>query len=171
MNRRSFRRRRAGFAGFLVAFGACLSYLFDRRHGQTRSVGIKIFEDCSYQFFEIEDTMQRLERMHVDEDLAIGDALHGRIIAYFTDKGFGFIQTSDDRKYFFHIANVVDDELRGRLPGYVLGEIIGVEFQYGGNDGKKYPKAINVSLSDEELGDGDYYDFDDDDDSDSDGYD
>jgi cold shock CspA family protein len=144
--------------GFLVAFGACLSYLFDRRNAHTKSVGMKIFEDCSYQFFELDDTMQRLERMHVDEDLAIGDELQGRIIAYFTDKGFGFIQTQDDRKYFFHIANVVDDELRARLPGYVLGEIIAVEFQYGGNDGKKYPKAINVSLSDEELGeDGDYY--------------
>ena len=131
-----------------------------------KSIGMKIFEDCSYQFFEVDDTMQRLERMNVDEDLAIGDQLQGRIIAYFTDKGFGFIQTDDDRKYFFHIANVVDDELRARLPGYVLGEIIAVEFQYGGNDGKKYPKAINVSLSDEDLGDdSDYYedDFDSDD--------
>ena len=61
---------------------------------------------------------------------------------------------------------VVDDELRSRLPGYVLGEIIGVEFQYGGNDGKKYPKAINVSLSDDDLGEDSYYD-----DYDSEGYD
>lgn len=151
--------------GFLVAFGACLSHLFDRRNSATKSVGMKIFEDCTYQFFELDDTMQRLERMHVDEDLAIGDELHGRIIAYFTDKGFGFIQTDDDRKYFFHIANVVDDELRSRLPSYVLGEIIPVEFQYGGNDGKKYPKAINVSLSDDLSEDSDYYDY-----EDSDGY-
>lgn len=148
--------------GFLVAFGACLSYLFDRRYAVNKAQGMKIFEDSTYQFFELDDAMQRLERMHVDEDLAIGDGLHGRIIAYFTDKGFGFIQTEDDRKYFFHIANVVDDELRARLPGYVLGEIIGVEFQYGGNDGKKYPKAINVSLSDEDLGEDSYeYDYDD----------
>lgn len=143
--------------GFLVAFGACLSYLFDRRHSQTKSLGIRLFEDCTYQFFEIEDTVQRLERMNVDEDLAIGDELTGRIIAYFTDKGFGFIQTDDDRKYFFHIANVVDDDLRARLPSYVLGEIINVEFQYGGNDGKKYPKAINVSLSEN---DDEYYEYD-----------
>ena len=152
--------------GFLVAFGACLSYLFDRRNAQVKVLGMRIFEDCSYQFFELDDAMQRLERMHVDQDLAIGDEMHGRIIAYFTDKGFGFIQTEDDRKYFFHIANVVDDELRARLPAYVLGEIIGVEFQYGGNDGKKYPKAINVSLSDDLGEDSDYYDYDD-----SDGYD
>lgn len=154
--------------GFLVAFGACISYLFDRRHAQAKALGMRIFEDCSYQFFEIEEAIGRLERMHVDEDVAIGDEMQGRIIAYFTDKGFGFIQTDDDRKYFFHIANVVDDDLRARLPGYVLGEIIPVEFQYGGNDGKKYPKAINVSLSDD-LSESSYYD--DDDDFDSEGYD
>ncbi len=148
--------------GFLVAFGGCLSYLFDRRYTQSRSIGVRIFEDCSLQFFDLEENIQRLERMNVDEDLAIGDDLGGRIIAYFTDKGFGFIQTEDDRKFFFHIANVVDDDLRARLPGYVLGEIIPVEFQYGGNDGKKYPKAINVSLSDEDLDDYEYYDDDDD---------
>ena len=41
---------------------------------------------------------------------------------------------------------MVDDELRTRLPSYVPGEIIPVECQYGGHDGKKYPKAINVSM-------------------------
>ncbi len=133
--------------GLLVAFGACLSFLFDKRFSQNRSVGVRINEDCSFQFFDIDETIQRLERRFVDEDLVIGDDMVGRIIAYFTDKGFGFIQTDDDRKFFFHIANVVDDDLRSRLPSYVLGEIIPVEFQYGGNDGKKYPKAINVSMN------------------------
>lgn len=137
---------------YLVAFGACLTALFDRRHTAAKALGVRINEDCSYQFFNLEDSIQRLERQ-TEDDLAIGDELDGRIIAYFTDKGFGFIQTDDNRKFFFHIANVVDDDLRSRLPGYVLGEIIPVVFQYGGNDGKKYPKAINVSLSE----DADYY--------------
>lgn len=137
--------------GLFVSFGACISFLFDRRFAQHRSVGVRIHEDCSFQFFEVEETLARLERKYVDDDLAIGDDMRGRIIAYFTDKGFGFVQTEDERKFFFHIANVVDDHLRARLPSYVLGEIIPVEFQYGGNDGKKYPKAINVSLDDAEY--------------------
>lgn len=136
---------------FLVAFGACLTALFDRRHTHAKALGVRINEDCSFQFFNLEDSIQRLDRLSEDEDLAIGDEMDGRIIAYFTDKGFGFVQTDDNRKFFFHIANVVDDDLRSRLPSYVLGEIIPVVFQYGGNDGKKYPKAINVSLSDEDY--------------------
>ncbi len=130
----------------LVAFGACLSFLFDRRYAQVKSTGIRIKEDCSFHFFDLEENVERLQRMSFDEELDIGEDLEGRVIAYFTDKGFGFIQTDEERKFFFHIANVVDDELRARLPAYVPGEIIPVDFQYGGNDGKKYPKAINVSL-------------------------
>jgi cold shock CspA family protein len=132
--------------GLLVGFGACLSFLFDRRYAQVKAMGIRIYEDCSFHFFDLEENIDRLERMSIDEELSIGEDIEGRIIAYFTDKGFGFIQTDEERKFFFHIANVVDDELRTRLPSYVPGEIIPVEFQYGGHDGKKYPKAINVSI-------------------------
>lgn len=132
--------------GLLVAFGACMAFLFDRRYAQVRATGIRIFEDCSFHFFDLEENIERLERMSLDEEMSIGEDIDGRIIAYFTDKGFGFIQTEEERKFFFHIANVVDDELRQRLPSYVPGEIIPVEFQYGGHDGKKYPKAINVAL-------------------------
>lgn len=132
--------------GLHVAYGACLSFLFDRRYAQVKATGIRIFEDCSFHFFDLEENIDRLERMSLDEELDIGEDIDGRIIAYFTEKGYGFIQTDEERKFFFHIANVVDDELRARLPSYVPGEIIPVEFQYGGHDGKKYPKAINVSL-------------------------
>jgi cold shock CspA family protein len=132
--------------GLLVAFGSCLSFLFDRRYAQVKAMGIRIFEDCSFHFFDLEENIDRLERMSLDEEMSIGEDIEGRIIAYFTEKGFGFIQTEEERKFFFHIANVVDDDLRSKLPSYVPGEIIPVEFQYGGHDGKKYPKAINVSM-------------------------
>ncbi|RDV36988.1 hypothetical protein DV096_15870 [Bradymonadaceae bacterium TMQ3] len=135
--------------GLLVAFGACLSFLFDRRYAQVKAIGIRINEDCSFHFFDLEENVERLQRMSFDDELDIGQDLGGRVIAYFTDKGFGFIQTDDERKFFFHIANVVDDDLRARLPAYVPGEVIPVDFQYGGNDGKKYPKAINVALPDD----------------------
>jgi len=136
----------ADSGGLLVAFGACLSFLFDQRYSQVDSIGIRVEENCTFNFFDLEENVERLERMSMDEDLTVGEDMTGRIIAYFTEKGFGFIQTDEERKFFFHIANVVDDDLRGRLPSYVPGETIDVAFQYGGHDGKKYPKAINVSL-------------------------
>lgn len=132
--------------GLLVAMGACLTFLFERRYQQSRAMGIRIHEDCSYHFFPLEDALNRLDRNDYEDDLQIGEDMEGRIIAYFTDKGFGFIQNEEEQKFFFHIANIVDDDLRSKLPGYVPGEIIPVDFQYGGNDGKKYPKAINVAL-------------------------
>jgi len=140
----------SGSGGLLVAFGACLAFLFDQRYSQVNSIGIRVLENCSFNFFDLEENIERLERMSMDEDLAVGEDMTGRIIAYFTEKGFGFIQTDEERKFFFHIANVVDDDLRGKLPSYVPGETIDVAFQYGGHDGKKYPKAINVSLHPEE---------------------
>lgn len=136
--------------GLQIAQGACLAYLFDRRHQQSRAVGLRVYEDCTFQFFELDEAVQRLQRASFEHDIQVGENMLGRIIAYFTDKGFGFIQTEEDHKYFFHIANIVDDELRMKLPSYVPGEVIPVEFQYGGNDGKKYPKAINVASKEEE---------------------
>ena len=132
--------------GLLVAQAICMSFLFDRRWAQTRQLGVRIFEDCSFQWFDLDEALARQRRQHVDQDTQIGADMLGRIIAYFTDKGFGFIQTDDERKFFFHIANIVDDELRARLPSYIPGESIPAHFQYGGDDGKKYPKAINVAL-------------------------
>ena len=146
--------------GATVGVAAAMAFLFNRRFQQAKLLGLRIHDDCSFQFFDLGENIERLERVFVDEDLVVGDSMGGRIIAYFTDKGFGFIQTDDERKFFFHIANVVDDELRGRLPGYVLGEIIPVEFHYGGNDGKKYPKAIHVSLTESLSGDSSYYEYD-----------
>lgn len=136
--------------GLLVALGVCLSVLFERRHQQARAMGVRIHEDCSFHFFTLDDAIHRLDMSEREDDLQIGEDIEGRIIAYFTDKGFGFIQNEEEQKFFFHIANIVDDELRTRLPSYVPGEIIPVDFQYGGNDGKKYPKAINVALPFEE---------------------
>jgi cold shock CspA family protein len=137
--------------GLIVALGASLSYIFDRRWANTRALGLRIHEDSTFHFFDLEESVERLRRMTQAEDLHIGETLDGRIIAYFTDKGFGFIQTDDERKFFFHIANIVDDTLRSRLPTYIPGEVIPVAFQYGGNDGKKYPKAINVTFPEDDA--------------------
>lgn len=129
-----------------VCFSACLSFLFDRRYHHAKAIGLRVFEDCSFHFFDLEENVRRLRKDLHDAAHDTAEALDGTIIAYFSEKGFGFIEDVTHQKFFFHIANVVDDHLRHMLPSYVQGDTIAVRFSYGGSDGKKYPKAIDVGL-------------------------
>ncbi len=143
--------------GLLVASSACFAFLFDRRYNHFKNIGLRIFEDCTFHFFDIEENVRRLQRSTQDPGHRVGQELTGNIIAYFTDKGFGFIETEKDLKFFFHIANVIDDDLRVQLPSYHPGEDIPVIFKFGGSDGKKYPKALDVVIDQSEYEDEDEY--------------
>lgn len=149
-----------------VAISACMAFLFDRRYSHFKSIGLRVFEDCTFHYFDVEENVRRLRRDSQHLNHRIGQELTGHIIAYFTDKGFGFIEAEKDQKFFFHIANVVDDELRVQLPTYQPGELVPVLFKYGGSDGKKYPKAVDVILDEEEYEDDDDDDYEDDDEGD-----
>lgn len=129
-----------------VAISACMSFLFDRRYQHFKSIGLRVFEDCTFHYFDVDENVRRLKRENVAPGQNVGQEMTGNIIAYFTDKGFGFIEAEKDHKFFFHIANVVDDELRSQLPAYQPGDDMPVVFKYGGHDGKKYPKALEVSF-------------------------
>lgn len=147
-----------------VALSAALSFLFDRRYNQTRCGGVRVFEDSTFQVFDVEENTRRLQRNQHDPGHRIGQEMVGHIIAYFTDKGFGFIESDKDQKYFFHIANVLDDDLRIQLPSYHPGEDIPVLFKFGGSDGKKYPKALDVVVDHNSYDDDEKYeDIEDDD--------
>lgn len=130
-----------------IARAAFLAFLFDQRYRDFRAVGLRIFEDCTFHFFSLEENIRRLRREQHETSNDYEQEVQGDIIAYFTDKGFGFIEDAQAQKFFFHIANVVDDDLRMQLPSYNQGDTIAVHFFYGGSDGKKYPKAVNVSLA------------------------
>lgn len=134
-----------------VALSGCMAFLFDRRYNHFKSIGLRVFEDCTFHFFDIEENVRRLQRNSQDPGHRVGQELAGNIIAYFTDKGFGFIETEKDQKFFFHIANVLDDDLRVQLPSYHPGEDIPVLFKFGGSDGKKYPKALDVLIDQNEY--------------------
>jgi cold shock CspA family protein len=141
-----FNKKNLRTGAVLVAYAAFLAFLFDHRYRDFRAVGLRIFEDCTFHFFSLEENIRRLRRDQHEDLNEYDEELIGEIIAYFTDKGFGFIEDSEAQKFFFHIAHVVDDDLRIQLPSYTQGDRIGVGYYYGGSDGKKYPKAINVSL-------------------------
>lgn len=142
-----FNRKNLQRGALEVAHAAFLAFLFDQRYRDFRAVGIRIFEDCTFHFFSLEENIRRLRRERHEGSNEYDERLGGDIIAYFTDKGFGFIEDAEAQKFFFHIANVVDDDLRIQLPSYNQGDTIPVSFYYGGSDGKKYPKAVKVALT------------------------
>ncbi|MCA9564326.1 MAG: cold shock domain-containing protein [Myxococcales bacterium] len=142
-----FARKNVESGALSIALAAFLAFLFDQRYRDFRAVGLRIFEDCTFHFFSLEENIRRLRRERHEDANEYDEQLGGDIIAYFTDKGFGFIEDPEQQKFFFHIANVVDDDLRIQLPSYTQGDTIPVRFYYGGSDGKKYPKAVNVSLN------------------------
>jgi cold shock CspA family protein len=132
-----------------VVHSALISLMFDQRYKDFKAVGLRVFEDCTFHYFSLEENIRRLRRENHEHTNEYDAQFLGNIIAYFTDKGFGFIEDSDEQKYFFHIANVIDEDLKIQLPSYNQGESIPVQFFYGGSDGKKYPKAMNVTLTGE----------------------
>jgi len=142
-----FNRKNVKNGAIEVARAAFMAFLFDQRYRDFRAVGLRIFDDCTFHFFSLEENIRRLRREQHETANEYDQEIRGDIIAYFTDKGFGFIEDEEAQKFFFHIANVVDDDLRIQLPSYTQGDTIGVHFFYGGSDGKKYPKAVNVSLA------------------------
>jgi cold shock CspA family protein len=142
-----FGRRNVDSGAIRVAYAAFLAFLFDQRYRDFKAVGLRVFEDCTFHLFSLEENIRRLRRERHEDNNEYDQELLGRIIAYFTDKGFGFIEDAEGQKFFFHIANVADDDLRIQLPSYTQGDTIAVQYFYGGSDGKKYPKAVNVSLS------------------------
>lgn len=142
-----FARKNLEGGALLIAYAAFLAFLFDQRYRDFRAVGLRIFDDNTFHFFSLEENIRRLRREQHEDSNEYDREISGEIIAYFTDKGFGFIEDDEAQKFFFHIANVVDDDLRIQLPSYTQGDTIPVHFFYGGSDGKKYPKAINVALA------------------------
>ena len=130
-----------------ISITACLAFVFDRRYQHTKTIGLRVFEDSTFHFFDLEENVRRLRKGQHDDAHQERLRLNGEIIAYFCDKGFGFIEEKQNEKYFFHIANVSDESLRMSLPSYTQGETIPVSFLYGGSEGKKYPKAVEVTLA------------------------
>lgn len=132
-----------------LVYTALGSLVFDQQYRDLKAAHLHFDADASFRITPLEEQLRRLQR--VDSRAHLPDErLDGTIVAYFADKGFGFIESEDHEKYFFHIAHVEDDELRTRLPGFLPGERVNVGFRYGGHDGKKYPKAVEIQYPDED---------------------
>jgi ribosomal subunit interface protein len=64
---------------------------------------------------------------------------HARISKLFTDEGYGFLKTADDREIYFHRNSVLHEGF-GRLK-------IGTEVRYAEEMGEKGPQASTVAIA------------------------
>jgi len=130
-----------------VTFFSSLSFLFNRRFSETQNWGLKVFQNHTFHFFDLEDNVRHLRITERESVFSKDEELKGKVVAYFKSKGYGFIISSGsgkESKFFFHIANVKNNTLRDQLEAYTEGSAIPVCFTYGGSNGQKYPKALNV---------------------------
>jgi len=67
-------------------------------------------------------------------------------ITWFNRRGFGFIQSSEGKEVYFHINEVIDEELRQALDGLDGALQSQVDFEERPAFGQKYNRAANVRL-------------------------
>lgn len=147
----------------VIACFALGTFAFSRQYQEDTVTGLRIAKDLSFEFFNIKESVERLQKGRVEQQGTGGrgtkeEILEGEIVRYSTEKGYGFIKCpgySED--FFFHISDTdqeTESEIRDRA-GESRGlahydRPIPVEFKNGGYNrpGVKNPQAFNVVLAD-----------------------
>jgi len=102
-----------------LVYAALLSLVFNRTYRNRRVVGLRLSRGFSFEFFDLEENMRRLQGFDADRRFApqvSEEVLVGRIINFHKEKGYGFIECSSrPNNVFFHIRNGVDDGVVARI--------------------------------------------------------
>jgi hypothetical protein len=102
-----------------LVYAALLSLVFNRTYRNRRVVGLRLSRGFSFEFFDLEENMRRLQDFDADRRFAppvSEEVLGGRVINFHKEKGYGFIEcASRPNNVFFHIRNGVDDAVVARI--------------------------------------------------------
>jgi hypothetical protein len=102
-----------------LVYAALLSLVFNRTYRTRRVVGLRLSRGFSFEFFDLEENMRRLQDFDADRRFAppvSEEVLGGRVINFHKEKGYGFIEcASRPNNVFFHIRNGVDDAVVARI--------------------------------------------------------
>jgi hypothetical protein len=102
-----------------LVYAALLSLVFNRTYRNRRVVGLRLSRGFSFEFFDLEENMRRLQGFDAERRFApplSEEVLVGRIINFHKEKGYGFIECSSrPNNVFFHIRNGVDDAVVARI--------------------------------------------------------
>jgi hypothetical protein len=131
---------------------ALISLLFNRKYSNFGILGIRILADASFLYFSLFNSEVQKDK----------DSLQGEIVAFFQNRGYGFIlkklENNETKKYFFHIDGVIDPVLVTELDASTQEGLskdtvkapstiknIPVIFYEGEALDKKYPKAVRIT--------------------------
>ena len=102
--------------------------------------------ELEQRFLEESQSIKTLENDNKNRSLIINSKIitwQGKINKFFLDKNFGFIMSDNRQSYFFHLNNVIDDELKQALLNE-LGEYQSVEFQIIQSPNHERPQAVQI---------------------------
>jgi len=104
-----------------LVYAALLTLVFNAAHRKRRVVGIRLSRGFSFEFFDLEENIRRLQGFEKGESVSRAmqesdEILIGKIINFHKEKGYGFIEcTRRPNNVFFHIRNDVDEAVIARI--------------------------------------------------------
>lgn len=129
---------------FYVAHAGLISFLFNQRYRAENIFGLRVYENLSFQLFSLEEQIEKFRKKAHEEKFAGNGRMKGEIVAYFPNKGYGFLRSGGEEKFFFHITSVRDISLKEFLPNYLEGTLLPVSFVFGGSRGGQFPRAKSI---------------------------
>jgi cold shock CspA family protein len=120
--------------GAALIYQAIIGFAFQRDLQKYNVLGVKIKPDVSYEFFFLASGDQK--SYNTTQTIP----LEGRIMKYFPNHGYGFI-TSDRGDFFFHISDVLDEDLKTVVLPNAEIESEGLHVQRRGRDPRRRGQA------------------------------
>lgn len=104
-----------------LVYAALLTLVFNSAYRKRRVVGLRLSRGFSFEFFDLEENMQRLQGFEKESRGSSfmqesEQPLVGRIINFHKEKGYGFIECERrPNNVFFHIRNDVDETVVNKI--------------------------------------------------------
>lgn len=104
-----------------LVYAALLTLVFNTAHRKRRIVGLRLSGGFSFEFFDLEENIRRLQEFeqgeHTSHIMQVSDeTLVGKIINFHKEKGYGFIECElRPNNVFFHVRNDVDEAVIAKI--------------------------------------------------------
>ena len=148
--------------GAELIYNAITAFAFQKDLREKDVIGVRINQDVTYEFFEVAASAVASPSIGLGSPSSaepagvpkVGQLLRGRIYRYNKSRGYGFIESEEGKRWFFHFSAITDNDLRENIlpnaPADLdtnnLEKTIPVEFEDGGftRGDAPAPSALNI---------------------------